>query len=189
MRRLLGQRGCGREAHRQSHDRTYTHHGRVAQLVRARRLQRQPGSGSLNSTTSRNSHSGRSAPSIARPASSTEWHHVAPTGPNSGWISIRNRTSKLALLTYAPTASGCRPLLLLGGVFCLVTLTPGRPHKQAMPARQAAPRRRLLGTSPHQARPVVPHPAGTGSPSLQAAEQRTGPEDSAQRHPGDGQLS
>jgi hypothetical protein len=36
--------------------------------------------------TSRNSHSCRSGSSIACPASSSEWHRVAPAGPNSGQL-------------------------------------------------------------------------------------------------------
>jgi hypothetical protein len=58
--------------------------GRVAQLARARRLQRQTEGKFPQAVTSRNSHLCRSGSSIACPASSSEWHRVAPAGRNSG---------------------------------------------------------------------------------------------------------
>src|SRR5512132_2390296 len=58
--------------------------GRVAQLARARRLQRQTGALFPRAVTSRNSHLRSSRSSIAPPTSSSEWHRVAPVGRNSG---------------------------------------------------------------------------------------------------------
>jgi hypothetical protein len=83
------------------------HNGRVAQLVRARRLQRQTEGIFPHAVTTRNSHSCRSTPSIAVPASSSEWHRVAPSG--TGWTEFR-MSFRARIGQFSGRLSGIRPL-------------------------------------------------------------------------------